>query len=362
MNIDDIRSSLVEPAQILQYAVLKDNIIIWVVAKDKFFTASTSVPVGDLQKKVTAFNDLISRCSERDLETFYAESDSLYQLLISPVEAAVDPNRPLCIVPDKILNYLPFAALRPQSTGEYLIERQQFGFVLSPSSSLFVICSNAARKLESSKPESSACVGDPLFDRKLHHFDRLQAADREARAVAECYGSHCPLIGASATKRRVMEQMEAADVIHLATHAFTDEWNPLRSTLLLAKDPSGKDADGTLRATDIYKMNLPRAKLVVLSACRSGVEKYYGGEGMVGLARPFIAKRIPLVVGSLWPVNSESTADLMIAFHEFRKCGNKPTSEALRAAQIQMIQDAGSVKHLPYHWASFVTIGGYAEF
>ena len=84
---------------------------------------------------------------------------------------------------------------------------------------------------------------------------------------------------------------------------------------------------------------------------------------MVGLSRPFIAKRIPLVVASLWPVNSASTADLMISFHGYRKSGSRlPTAEALRQAQIDMLRDANSDNRLPYHWASFVAIGGYANF
>ena len=118
-----------------------------------------------------------------------------------------------------------------------------------------------------------------------------------------------------------------------------------------------------LQAYEIYKLNLARARLVVLSACRTGIEKYYGGEGMVGLSRPFIAKRIPLVVASLWPVNSVTTADLMIRFHGYRKSGDGlPTAEALRQAQLEMLSGANSENRLPYHWAAFVTIGGYAHF
>jgi CHAT domain-containing protein len=154
-------------------------------------------------------------------------------------------------------------------------------------------------------------------------------------------------------------------VIHLATHAVADEWYPLQSKLLLAKERSvgpGKDSDGVLQAYEIYKLNLTRAKLVVLSACATGVEKYYGGEGMIGLSRPFIAKRIPLVVASLWPVNSDATAQLMINFHRLRKTECLPAAEALRQAQLEMIKDAESSNSLPCNWASFVAIGGYTSF
>jgi CHAT domain-containing protein len=209
-------------------------------------------------------------------------------------------------------------------------------------------------------------VGNPLFDSKTFpDLANLRSAAEEAKAITDYYESPGPIIGASATKRRVMSEMEESDVIHLATHAVADEWYPLRSKILLAKDASGawgKDSDGVLEAYEIYKLNLARAKLVVLSACQTGVEKYYGGEGMIGLSRPFIAKRIPLVVASLWPVASDATARLMINFHRIRKTGGQPTAEALRQAQVEMIEDAESDNRLPYTWASFVAIGGYASF
>ena len=139
----------------------------------------------------------------------------------------------------------------------------------------------------------------------------------------------------------------------------------MRSKILLAKGGPGSFAgefDGVVQAYEIYKLNLERAKLVVLSACRSGVEKYYGGEGMIGLSRPFLAKRIPLVVASLWPVESDSTADLMISFQRHRKMDGQPIAQALRQAQIQMLKDTNGDNSRPYHWASFVAIGGYTEY
>ncbi|MEN3335449.1 MAG: hypothetical protein V7641_4814 [Blastocatellia bacterium] len=368
IGIEEIQSRMPQQAQILQYAVLKNSILIWVLSKDNFYYTSQSVSIEDLDGKVNHFLQLIANASEDDSEAVLRDVIALYDLLIKPVKQWLDDSNPLCIVPDKILNFIPFAALRSQASGRYFIEERERGFVLSPSANLFVTCSETAREKRSSESERLLSVGDPLFERgeTYSNFDELQSAAREAETIARYYGSSPALTGAAATKKRVMGDMEQADVIHLATHAITNEWYPLRSKLLLAKDVSGgpgKADDGILQAYEIYKLKLARAKLVVLSACRSGVETYYGGEGMVGLSRPFIARRIPLVVASLWPVNSASTADLMINFHRHRKSGGgMPTAEALRQAQIDMLRDANSDNRLPYHWAAFVAIGGYANF
>ena len=109
-------------------------------------------------------------------------------------------------------------------------------------------------------------------------------------------------------------------------------------------------------------MKFNRTRLVVLSACQTGIERVYQGEGAIGLARPFIASGVPVVVGSLWPVESESTADLMISFHKQRKQNHVSTVEALRGAQLEILhqQQPGSPKN--YGWAAFIAIGGYAAF
>ena len=109
-------------------------------------------------------------------------------------------------------------------------------------------------------------------------------------------------------------------------------------------------------------MNLPRTRLVVLSSCQTAAERYYKGEGMISLARPFIVAQVPLVVASLWPAESDSTAELMISFHKHRRQEKVSTAEALAAAQREMLGESeGRFTH-PYYWAPFMVIGGYARF
>ena len=365
IGIEEIRSLLPEESQILQYSILPNSIIFWVVKKDGLSTESRSVSIKDLNKRVSQFIRLASTSSEFDSEEFSREAADLYELLIKPVESLLDSGKQLCIVPDKILNYLPFAALMSGASREYFIETHRF--VLSPSASVFVLCSVAAHEKESNKAERLLSVGNPLLDKeRFPKLANLTSAERETEEIARCYlGSPPPLIGPSATKRRVMDEMEKSEVIHIATHAIIDQWYPLRSKLLLARETSAgywKESEGVLHAYEIYKLNLQQARLVVLSACQTGIETYYGGEGMIGLSRPFIAKRIPLVVASLWPVDSDSTARLMISFHRFRKPSGLSTAEALRQAQLEMLRAADGNDRLPYNWASFTVIGGFANF
>jgi CHAT domain-containing protein len=360
LGLEEIQARLPEQVAILQYAVLKNDLLIWVVSRDGFATASQRLPIEELNRRVNHFLRLVQGGSENDREALSQEAAHLYDFLIRPVEPWLGNHELLCIVPDKALNYLPFGALISGS-GKYFV--QEHGFVLSPSSNSFILCSQVAREKESAENERLLSVGNPLFDSQTApDLESLPSAAQEATAITEYYQSSGLVLGPAATKRRVMSEMEKSDVIHLATHAVADEWYPLRSKLLLAKDAAaGKDSNGVLQAYEIYRLNLRRAKLVVLSACGTAVQKYYGGEGMVGLSRPFIAKQIPLVVASLWPVNTVPTAKLMISFHRHRKRDGMSTAEALRQAQLDLISADGS-DSLPYNWAMFVVIGGYARY
>ena len=82
----------------------------------------------------------------------------------------------------------------------------------------------------------------------------------------------------------------------------------------------------------------------------------------MSLARPFLAGNVPLVVASLWPVDSESTAELMISFHKHRRLDRLPTMEALRKAQLDLLNGPNARDRRVSSWTAFVTVGGWAEF
>ena len=219
------------------------------------------------------------------------------------------------------------------------------------------------------KSERLLSIGNPTFDRRV--FPRLKDLDSaatEAQQVRSCYESGCSLIGSAASKMRVMAEMRRSDVIHFALHSVADQRSPLRSKLVLAKDSSeggsGQETEAVLEAYEIYRLRLPRARLVVLSACATGIDHYYPGEGMLNIARPFLVAGVPLTIASLWPVDSNSTAELMVRLHGHRKNKKESSStvDALREAQLDLIRNPDAQLRRPYCWAPFIAIGGYTTF
>lgn len=359
-----IRERMPPQSQILEYAVLDDKIVMWVVTSSAVKTGESSITPADLDGRIRNYVSTLARPSATSLEAVARQGKELHSLLIAPIEKYLDHNLVVCVVPDKSLNYVPFEALMSASSGRYLIE--DYKLQRSPSATVFVELSEQAKKRESTAPENLLSVGNPAFDQiAFSSLADLPGAKREAEQIAAFYHPAMRLIGPDATSTRVTSALPNADVVHFATHAVADERSPLLSKLLLAHAPSTIHAnatDGVLQAADIYEMKLARTRLVVLSACQTGIEHAYRGEGAIGLARPFLAAGVPLVVLSLWPVDSEATADLMISFHKFRTEQKLPTVEALRNAQLAYLHNLQKDPHGTFGWAAFTTIGGYAVY
>jgi CHAT domain-containing protein len=145
-------------------------------------------------------------------------------------------------------------------------------------------------------------------------------------------------------------------IVHFATHGFLNSRHPELSGIVLSLvDEMGREQNGFLRAHEIYELKLP-AELVVLSGCRTGLGKEIRGEGLVGLTRAFMHAGSARVLVSLWDVNDEATAELMIRFYSRLLSQDRVSpAAALHTAQLSMAQDKRWSS--PYFWAGFTLQG-----
>ena len=171
-----------------------------------------------------------------------------------------------------------------------------------------------ARSVRGTSAGARAVVlGDPVFGGVL---PQLPGARAEAVSVSKEYGS-APLVGEAATEQALRSQAGTGiDVLHLATHALYDPVFPLQSSLILT---DGKRAV-PLTAENLFQRPIS-ARLVVLSACETGMGKVISGDDLLGLARSFYLGGTSAVVSSLWPVDDEATRIFMGVFHERARRG-----------------------------------------
>jgi CHAT domain-containing protein len=360
-SVEQIQNGLPAGAQVVQYSVLNDKVIAWVVSHEDLRSSSLAIDEKSLQQKIDDYQGLISRAAP--LAQISQAAQDLDSLLIRPIESYLDPRKELCIVPDKALTTLPFASLVSASDGKFLVER--FRLIFSASTNVFINASLTAAKKANRSTETVLSVGNPSFShQQFPNLPDLPAASDEARQIAAYYNAE-PMTDAAAKEDRIRVAMARADVVHFAAHYIINQDHPEFSALVLAQPrttapPSG--SDGLLQASEIEQLNFPRTRLVVLSACQTGIERTYRGEGAISLARSFIAAGVPLAIASLWPIESEAAGDLMIRFHRYRKLDKLSTVDALRSAQLEMLKLPDEKSHQPLNWASFQVFGGYANF
>lgn len=266
----------------------------------------------------------------------------LHALLIEPIADLLptDPNAPVIFVPQEHLFLVPFAALQ-SADGTYLVERHTP--VITPSIQALDLVSQS-RDGATSTLENALVVGNP--SPMPGSYAPLPNAELEANTIADLLSTSA-LVRSAATESQVKAQLATASMIHLATHGEFDESQPMQGAVALA--PGGGD-DGLLTAAEILSLPI-RADLVVLSACDTGRGRITG-DGVIGLARSFIAAGAPKVVVSLWQVPDAQTAELMVAFHQQRLAGVE-NAQALRQAMLSML----ATNPDPAVWAAFVQIG-----
>ena len=147
----------------------------------------------------------------------------------------------------------------------------------------------------------------------------------ELREVAEFFpeGAKTALFERDATVANVAKALPGATHVHFACHCRPNWSSPMHSELELGDEP--------LAVWEVqynYGDALRRARLVVLSACQSGMRETTLPDEAIGLPSAFLQAGVPAVVATLWPVDDLSSALLMTRFYEFHLRGNAATGEA----------------------------------
>ncbi|MCC5603806.1 CHAT domain-containing protein [Nostoc favosum] len=281
----------------------------------------------------------------------------LYQILIQPIAKHLpkNPDERVIFIPHESLFLVPFPALK-EADNKYLIEKHTI--LTAPAIQLLDYTQKNPERLNLSSLQSGdvLLVGNPTMPFvgiPPKRLSPLPGAEKEARTIGQLLKIQ-PLIGKQATKSAVLQKLQNAKVIHLATHGLLDGFGDrIPGAIVLSADspPSPQQTNkGLLKATEIIDLKL-KADLVVLSACDTGRGEITG-DGVVGLSRSLLGAGASSIVVSLWALDDDSTSELMQEFYkELQRSPDK--AKALRQAMLKTMQKHPS----PAYWAAFTIIG-----
>lgn len=337
-----LRDGLPEGVAILEYSLLDDHLLSWVITRSGVEMVAQRVERQDLARRIRKLDRALTR------ESTPPASHELYDLLLRPAAPFLGGISHLVIVPDKELFLVPFEALADRQTGRFLVEDRLVSY--APSASLHVhLREKTVRPRDMARESVVAATGalDGGFK-----YDRLPQAPAEARAIAALYprGSFLP----NPNKEKFLSALSQAQVLHFSGHAIPNTEQPFASKLVLA-DTAAEHVE--LYAWELYDRAFPDLKLVVLSACGTA-ETTRPGLGMAAtLAGPFLAAGVPQVIGSQWRVKDEPARRFFEAFHR-HLAQEADATTALRATKLEFLYSGKADLASPHVWASFVLIGG----
>lgn len=302
---------------------------------------------------------------------------TLDKKIMKPIRQLTHGAKHLLISPDGVLNLIPFEALVDENE-HFLIENHSITY-LSGGRDLLRLQTERESK---SKPlifanplfgETDPAVGfDVRKTDPVSYFAPLGGTAQEARLIQTQFPDAEVLIGMQATES-ALKQIAAPSILHIATHGFfledketSGNTNPgienplLRSGLAFAGANQRKDGndDGILTALEASGLNLWGTKLVVLSACDTGLGEVKNGEGVYGFRRAFVLAGTESIVMSLWSVSDYVTRELMTNYYKNLKQG-MGRGESLRQVQLEMLKNSN--RQHPFYWAGFIQSGEWAN-
>ena len=318
---------------LISYVMFPTSTTAFVFRENK--TAIYTIPSTDvIEPLVLRF---LRHCStpNADLKLLDTESAQLYKILVAPMEAHLRGATALQIETDGLLDRVPFDLLR-EAHSAYLADR--FDLTFSPG-----LAYNLPFAQEPLSQKSSALIV-AVGDAQGPNIPALPEAVQEGADVAAHFRQARLLTEKPIMREQILQNMAEARLFHFAGHAVA---NPMAVGLVLGQD-------SLLDAQNLGTVDLRKMQLAVLSACDTANGEDGGFTDVNSLARTFIGARVPSVVASRWPVDSNATRQLMHMFYAGLLSGKIPTS-ALRSATY-ILRNASGYQN-PYYWGSFAVFG-----
>ena len=295
----------------------------------------------------------------------------------APLQTAIpDDIQTIYFSPDGIFNLVnPEVLQSPDST--YLFEKYAFVRLTNPVDILGL----KEEGQESITVRKALLLGNPQLysESGVHQWDALPGAEEEVVNVSEKLetgGWEKMSLTGSVAREDSLKHADSPAILHLATHGFflgnrgtvesaavmralSIRENPLvKSGLLLAEggaafDRLGADgnAEGILTSLEAQNLELYGCKLVVLSACETGLGSVQVGNGVYGLQKAFLDAGAEHVVMTLQKVDDRVTRSFMDSFYaHYLDSGNE--EQALRTAK----EDIRREHPHPKYWGPFVLI------
>ncbi len=281
----------------------------------------------------------------------------LFQQLIQPIEERVILPEQLVLVPDGVLCYLPFDLLvRSKVDSASLFRFHQYDYLIRDYQLSYAYSATQWLQLQKRKKQRVRYkwLGfAPVFSEQNPDLKPLFYNATEVQNIARILPNKRTFLAAAAQRTKFEQYANQTQILHLATHGMA---NAIRSDFAYLAFTSSDSIPSLLYTQRLYGMQLDALELVVLSACETGLGEAQPGEGIISLAHAFTYAGAGSIITTLWSIDDQKTADIMLLFYKNLKKG-KTKDAALRQARLDYLETYKSTYAHPFYWAAFVPLG-----
>lgn len=321
----------------------------------------------------TGINDMIMAMADvsSELPELFSLSPALYDKLWRPLSPFIK-NKRVVIVPDGILYNLSFEMLSSRKINSYK-ELVQFSILqqhaISYHYSLLTISSPQKTK---EKVQQLVAFAPGFSDDVKNSYK--QALRQDSFKIDNNYLSLLPLpfsvnlaketqkkflsslyLNQTSTQENFRTNAGNHSIIHIGTHAESNNQYPEYSRLIFAKDLTNPTRDNSLYLFDIYNYDL-RSDLTVLTACETGKPGFFPGEGMISMAHAFNYAGSESILTGLWKIDEQASTIITQFFYD-KLAEGMTKDEALRQAKLSYLATAEGRMLAPQYWAGLVIMG-----
>ncbi|OUL27337.1 hypothetical protein BV378_12045 [Nostoc sp. RF31YmG] len=303
------------------------------------------LPQKTFEEKIKELHQKIFFRSARE---FVQTSQQVYEWFIRPIESDLQNSgvKNIVFVLDGTLQSIPIAALYDQQKKQYLIEKK-YNIANTPGLELLPPQPLAKKRLQ-------AVVGG--LSEARDNFPALPGVKYELEQIKGIFSTAGNFLDNNFTLQRIEEAVQSfpGGILHLATHGKFSSKAEETFILTWNQRLNVNDFSSVLKTRETNQQTA--IDLLVLSACETAAGDSRAALGLAGIAVQSGARS---TLATLWSVNDEATAALMIQFYK-EIAQNHKKAEALRNAQLFLLSGElnPKFKH-PYYWAPFVLVGNW---
>ncbi len=366
--LDALHTNVPKNTTIVRYVFIEGNLYAFVITSKNM--ELVPLQYEPIKNHIASLNQ-----NQKDVQETANLLHELYQQLWQPLTSLVNTQKTL-IIPDGDLFNLSFEMLTPTKISSYqelatnsLLARHDVSYNYS-----LLLLDETRKKVDFSnnfiafvpefsntmKTDYQIAITDSIdLDKTyLTLLPQPFSVDLAEQFRRKFKGSS--FLNEKASKQVFTNSAREHKIIHIGTHAESNNVSPELSRLIFAKNAQEDVTinDNYLYTYEIYNQNLS-SNLAILTACETGKPTYQAGEGMISLAHAFNYAGSESMLTSLWKIDEQSSTSIISLFYNYLLEGFSK-DEALRKAKLDYMTNAVGRTIEPQYWAGLVLIGDTA--